>query len=66
MDIRNGRYLDYNEQPTAEFYEMLSELEKRLEYDKENTSLPEKPDSKKIAELFGSINLETVKNYKKD
>ncbi len=66
MDIRNGRYLDDNEQPTAEFYEMLSELEKRLEYDKENTSLPEKPDSQKIAELVGSINLETVKNYKKD
>ena len=51
MDIRNGKYLDENRQPIPEFFEMVDELEKRLEYDAENTSLPEKPDYKKSMSL---------------
>lgn len=41
MDIRNGKYLDANRQPIPEFYEMVDEYEKRLDYAKKNTSLPE-------------------------
>ena len=56
MDIRNGKYLDRNDQPTSDFYELLDEWQKRFEYAKENTSLPEKPDYKKVEELLIYIN----------
>ena len=48
MSIRNGEYLDENRQPIPEFYDLLNEYEKRFEYAKKNTSLPEKPDYKRI------------------
>lgn len=51
MDIRNGKYLDSNRQPTSEFYDILNEYEKRFEYAKNNTSLPDKPNYKKIEEI---------------
>lgn len=41
MSIRNGEYLDENRQPIPEFYDLLNEYEKRFEYAKNNTSLPE-------------------------
>lgn len=61
MEIRNRKYLDNNEQPTSDFYELLNEWQKRFEYAKENTSLPEKPDYKKVEELLIYINEETLK-----
>ena len=61
MDIRNGKYLDENKQPIPEFFEMVNELEKRLEYDAENTSLPDSPDYKKINEFVMSVNERIVK-----
>ena len=51
MDIRNGKYLDSNQQPTSEFYDILNEYEKRFEYAKNNTSLPDKPNYKEIEEI---------------
>lgn len=61
MSIRNGEYLDSNYQPTAEFYEMLNELNKRFEYDKENTSLPDKVDMDKVYEFTAHINERIVR-----
>ena len=61
MDIRNGKYLDENRQPIPEFYEMVDELEKRLEYDKNNTSLPDAPNHKKINEFVASVNERVVR-----
>lgn len=61
MDIRNGKYLDGNDQPIPEFYEMVDELDKRLNYDKENTSLPDNPDYKAINEYVASVNEMVVK-----
>lgn len=61
MSIRNGEYLDSNKQPIPEFYEMVDELEKRLKYDKENTSLPEEPDYKKINEFVMHVNEKIVR-----
>lgn len=62
MDIRNGKFLDSNSQPLAEFYEMVNEYEKRLEYAVENTSLPDKPDYNKINEFLMSVNERVVKD----
>lgn len=62
LDIRNGKFLDKASQPLPEFYEMVSEYEKRLEYAAENTSLPEKPDYEAINEFFISVNERVVKD----
>lgn len=56
MAIRNGEYLNENRQPTAEFYEMVDGLKKRFDYDKENTSLPERVDLNKVNDFVASIN----------
>ena len=61
MNIRNGEYLDGNRQPIPEFYDLLNEYEKRFEYAKNNTSLPEKPDYKRINDFRMSVNERIVK-----
>jgi len=61
MDIRNGKYLDSNNQPIPEFFEMVDEYEKRLEYAKNNTSLPDNPNYKAINEFVASVNERVVK-----
>ena len=63
MDIRNGKYLDDDSQPTKEFNDMLDDLESRLEYWKEHTELPEKPDYKKINALLVGINCNAVAQW---
>ena len=60
MNIRNGEYLDKNQQPISSFYDLLSELEKRLEYDEKNTSLPETPDYQRINEFRMFVNEKVV------
>lgn len=60
MNIRNGEYLDKNQQPISSFYDLLSELEKRLEYDEKNTSLPETPDYQRINEFRMFVNEKIV------
>lgn len=62
MDIRNGKFLDENQQPIPEFTELVNDLEKRLDYDKENTSLPDNPDFVKINDFVQSVNERIVKD----
>ena len=62
MDIRNGKYLDSNNQPIPEFYEMVDDYEKKLDYAKLNTNLPDNPDYKKINDFVMSVNERVVKN----
>lgn len=61
MQIRNGAYLDKNRQPIADFYDLLNEYEKRFEYAKCHTSLPDLPDYKKIDAFQMEINERIVK-----
>lgn len=61
MSIRNGEYLDNNRQPTTAFYDLLNEYEKRFEYAKQNTSLPDIPDYKRINEFKIYVNERIVK-----
>ena len=61
MDIRNGKYMNDKGMPNDSFMDMVKGLEKRFEYDKENTSLPEKPDFKKIDEFVASVNERVIK-----
>lgn len=56
MDIKNGKFLDENQQPTADFYDLLNDFEKRFEYAKNNTNLPDVPNYKAIEELRFDLN----------
>lgn len=62
MSIRNGEYLNENNQPITEFYEMVDDLEKRLDYDAKNTFLPDDVDMKEVNDFVESINDRVVKN----
>ena len=62
LDIRNDKYLDSNKQPIAEFYEMVDDFEKKLEYAKKHTNLPDSPDYKAINEFVASVNERVVKD----
>lgn len=61
MSIRNGEFLDDNRQPTTAFYDLLNEYEKRFEYAKQNTSLPDIPNHKKINEFKMYVNERIVR-----
>lgn len=61
MDIRNGSYLDSKGMPIPEFYEMVTDLEKRLKYDAENTDLPEQPNYDEINEFVEDVNEKIVR-----
>ena len=54
---------------TDEFFDMISELDKRFQYDIRHTELPDLPDQRKIEELaieINRINLAKEKEGKKD
>ena len=61
MDIRNGKYLDDNKQPTKEFYDIVDEYERKLEHLKEHSELPDNPDYNKINRFLADVNLGVLK-----
>jgi len=61
MSIRNGEYLDSSSLPVSAFYDLLNEYEKRFDYAKNNTSLPDIPDHKRINEFKMYVNEKIVK-----
>jgi predicted nucleotidyltransferase len=62
MDIRNGKYLDENRQPTQEFYKIVDDMEKKLDYLKEHTGLPDTVDREKIDDFVASVNERVITN----
>lgn len=56
MSIRNGEFMLEDGTYRPEFFEMVKDFEKRVEYAKENTSLPDHPDMKKVEEFVMSVN----------
>ena len=56
MDIRNGKYLDDDRQPTEEFYDIVDEFENKLEYLKDHTDLPPNPDYNRINKFLADAN----------
>ena len=60
MSIRNGAYQKEDGTFRQEFFDMLHEYEKRMEYAKENTSLPKGPNMKLIEEFVESVNLKAI------
>lgn len=56
LEIRNGKYMNADGSYKDEFFEMVNDFEKRLDYAKQNTSLPEKPDYTKIQSFVMDVN----------
>lgn len=56
MSIRHGEYQREDGTYRQEFFDMVSKFEKKLAYAKENTSLPEHPDMKKVEEFVMDVN----------
>ena len=61
MNIRNGKFSDENGQMTREFFQMVDDLEMKMNEAHEHSVLNEKPDLKKIENLVCSINERIVK-----
>ena len=60
MDIRNGKYLDENDKPKKEFYEIVDSLDGKLNYLKDHTDLPNNPDYGRINKFLRDANLRVV------
>ena len=59
--IRAGEYQREDGTYRDEFFDMISDFEKRLHYAKEHTALPKNPDMKKIEEFVMYVNEESIK-----
>lgn len=62
MDIRGGRYQKEDHTFNSAFYDLLNDLEKRLDYAKEHTSLPEAPDLAQIEAFQMEVNERVVRD----
>lgn len=60
MGIRRGEFQKEDGTFIPEFYEMIHDLDQRLTYAKENTSLPPAPDTEAVEELAMEINWEAL------
>lgn len=56
MSIRNGEYQKPDHTYRPEFFELIDNLEKRMKYAAENTSLPEQPDKEFAYEMLMEMN----------
>lgn len=61
MAIRGGLYQKEDHTFNSAFYDLLNDLEKRLEYAKKSTALPEKPDWKRIEKFQMEVNERVVR-----
>lgn len=62
MDIRNGYYQKADHTFNSAFYDLLNGLEKRLDYAKEHTALPETPDLAQIETFQMEVNERVVRD----
>lgn len=56
MSIRNGAYQLDDGTYRPEFFDMVTEYERRIQYAKENTSLPAHPNMKRVEEFVMDVN----------
>lgn len=60
MDIRNGHFQNEDGTFKPEFFDMVDNLQRSMEYAQKNTSLPKHPDMKKIEEFVMDVNKKVV------
>ena len=56
MSIRSGEFQNEDGTYRSEFFDMIDGYERRLEYAKNNTSLPDHPNMKRVEEFVMSVN----------
>lgn len=61
MDIQNGRYQKSDHTFNADFYDLLNDLEKQLDYARQNASLPDAPDLDRIEAFQMEVNERMVR-----
>lgn len=61
MAIRGGVYQKEDHTFRSEFFDMVNEFEKRLEYARNNTALPDKPNYQAVEEFVISVNERMVR-----
>lgn len=62
INIRNGIYQKEDGTFHSDFYDILSDYEKKLDYAAKNTSLPDEPDMKFVEEFVMSVNERVIRN----
>lgn len=60
VSIRNGKYQKEDGTFCEEFYELVAEYEKKLDYAAAHTTLPEEPDRKRVEEFVMDVNERVV------
>ena len=60
LSIRDGAFQNEDGTNKQEFFELVADLEKRLQYAKENTGLPKHPDMKLIEEFVMDVNQKSI------
>lgn len=60
LSIRDGAFQNEDGTYRKEFFDMVSDYEKRLQYAARNTSLPEAPNMARIEEFVMSVNLRSI------
>lgn len=61
LSFRYGKFLDDEGHPIEGFYDLVKELESRMKYAAENSSLPDKPNYNAINDFLMSVNERVVK-----
>lgn len=60
LEIRNGKYQREDGTYQDEFFQMVNDFEKRMNYAKQNTSLPKTPDYHAIEEFVMDVNRRAI------
>lgn len=60
LSIRNGKYQNEDGTYRPEFFDMVTEYEKRLNYARKHTNLPSSPDMKRVEEFVMDINYSSL------
>jgi len=64
MKIRNGYFQNEDGSYQGEFFEMVDELEVKMNYAKNNSPLPKAPNMKKVEEFVMSVNKKVIERAK--
>ncbi|WP_053956835.1 hypothetical protein [Inediibacterium massiliense] len=62
LSIRRGTYMKEDGSYRQEFFEMVNDLDEKLQYAKKNTVLQKSPDMKKVEEFVMEVNKKVICN----
>lgn len=66
MDVRNGKYIGEDGKPNKEFFDIVREYEYRLDYAKNHSVLPAKPDTERIDGFLANANMRALEELEHD